>query len=89
MRRKALVLSAGGMFGAYQAGAWEVLSQSFQPDIVIGASIGSLNGWAIAAGCDPGNSVVGGCGCAKTRSEASTNATGPLLSTARSLLICV
>jgi predicted acylesterase/phospholipase RssA len=53
MRRKALVLSAGGMFGAYQAGAWEVLSQSFQPDIVIGASIGSLNGWAIAAGCDP------------------------------------
>jgi NTE family protein len=53
MRRKALVLSAGGMFGAYQAGAWEVLSRSFQPDIVIGASIGSLNGWAIAAGCDP------------------------------------
>src|ERR1035441_6127410 len=29
----ALVLSAGGMFGAYQAGAWNVLSQRFQPDI--------------------------------------------------------
>ena len=51
--RKALVLSAGGMFGAYQAGAWEVLSASFKPDIVVGASIGCLNGWAIAGGCDP------------------------------------
>jgi NTE family protein len=50
---KALVLSAGGMFGAYQAGAWEVLAGSFKPDIVVGASIGCLNGWAIAGGCDP------------------------------------
>lgn len=53
MGGKALVLSAGGMFGAYQAGAWEVLSERFKPDIVIGASIGSLNGWAIAGGCEP------------------------------------
>jgi predicted acylesterase/phospholipase RssA len=43
------------MFGAYQAGAWEVLAASFQPDIVVGASIGSLNGWAIAGACDPGD----------------------------------
>jgi NTE family protein len=50
---KALVLSAGGMFGAYQAGAWQALSSNFVPDIVVGASIGSLNGWAIAGGCDP------------------------------------
>ena len=41
------------MSGAYQAGAWEILSERFKPDIVIGASIGSLNGWAIAGGCDP------------------------------------
>lgn len=41
------------MFGAYQAGAWEVLSETFQPDIVVGASIGCLNGWAIAGGCSP------------------------------------
>src|SRR4051794_26558392 len=53
MSTKALVLSAGGMFGAYQAGAWEVLAGIFQPDIVVGASIGSLNGWAIAGGCTP------------------------------------
>src|ERR1035438_949525 len=49
----ALVLSAGGMFGAYQAGAWKVLSQRFRPDLVVGASVGALNGWAIAGGCSP------------------------------------
>ncbi len=49
----ALVLSAGGMFGAYQAGAWKALSGFLQPDIVVGASIGALNGWAIAGGCPP------------------------------------
>lgn len=49
----ALVLSAGGMYGAYQAGAWKVLADVFQPDLVVGASIGALNGWAIAGGCHP------------------------------------
>jgi NTE family protein len=46
----ALVLSAGGMFGAYQAGAWNVLSQRFQPDMIVGTSAGALNGWVIAGG---------------------------------------
>lgn len=50
---KALVLSAGGMYGAYQAGAWRALADVFQPDLVVGASIGAINGWAIAGGCDP------------------------------------
>jgi predicted acylesterase/phospholipase RssA len=50
----ALVLSAGGMFGAYQAGAWKALAASFQPDLIVGASAGALNGWAIAGGCSPG-----------------------------------
>ena len=49
----ALVLSAGGMFGAYQAGAWKVLSEVFHPDLIVGASIGAVNGWAIAGGCEP------------------------------------
>lgn len=54
MRDKtALVLSAGGMFGAYQAGAWKVLARWLQPDLVIGASVGALNAWAIAGGTDP------------------------------------
>ncbi|MEO8026044.1 MAG: patatin-like phospholipase family protein [Bryobacteraceae bacterium] len=48
--KTALVLSAGGGFGAYQAGAWRVLSRHLRPDVVIGASIGSLNAWAIAGG---------------------------------------
>ena len=48
-----LVLSAGGMYGAYQAGAWRALANVFQPDLIVGASIGALNGWAIAGGCDP------------------------------------
>ncbi len=48
-----MVLSAGGMYGAYQAGAWKVLSSVFEPDLIVGASIGAVNGWAIAGGCDP------------------------------------
>ena len=51
--KTALVLSAGGMFGAYQAGAWRELSACFQPDMVVGTSVGALNGWVIAGGCPP------------------------------------
>jgi len=47
--KTALVLSGGGMFGAWQAGAWSALAPAFQPDVVVGASAGSLNGYAIAA----------------------------------------
>jgi len=49
--RTALALGGGGMFGAYQAGVWKALEPFFRPDIVVGASIGSLNGRAIAGGC--------------------------------------
>lgn len=52
-RKTALVLSAGGMFGAYQAGAFRTISECNPPDIVVGASVGALNGWAIAGGCSP------------------------------------
>ena len=38
------------MFGAWQAGAWRSLARRFKPDLVVGASVGSLNGYAIAAG---------------------------------------
>lgn len=41
------------MFGAYQAGVWQVLAPHFQPDIFIGASIGGLNAWAMSADCPP------------------------------------
>lgn len=47
---KGLVLSGGGFFGAFQAGVYPVLSDF---DVVIGASAGSLNAWAIASGMPP------------------------------------
>src|SRR6266511_5364360 len=49
----ALVLSAGGMFGAWQAGACRALLEVFQPDLVAGSSVGALNGWVIAGGGTP------------------------------------
>lgn len=49
----ALVLSAGGMYGAWQAGVWTALAPHFQPDLVVGASAGAWNGWAIAGGATP------------------------------------
>src|SRR6516225_3816249 len=51
--KTALVLSAGGMFGAYQAGIWKALSERETPDLIVGASVGALNGWRIASGCPP------------------------------------
>ncbi len=50
---RALVLSGGGLFGAWQAGAWAALAPGFQPDLIVGASVGSLNGYAIACGATP------------------------------------
>lgn len=47
---RALVLSGGGLFGAWQAGAWSVLSGHYSPDLVVGCSIGSVNGYLIASG---------------------------------------
>ncbi len=46
----ALVLSAGALFAAWEAGVWKALEQRFQPDILVGASAGSWNAWAIAGG---------------------------------------
>jgi NTE family protein len=54
----ALVLSGGGMFGAYQAGVWSELAGWFRPDMVVGASVGSLNGWAIAGEVPPGDLIA-------------------------------
>jgi NTE family protein len=56
-RKTALVLSAGGMFGAYQAGAFQAIAELAPPDIVVGASVGALNGWPIASGCSPGHLI--------------------------------
>ncbi len=47
----ALVLSAGGLWAAWEVGVWKVLRTRLEPDLVVGASAGSWNGWAIAGGC--------------------------------------
>jgi NTE family protein len=49
----ALVLSGGGMFGAWQAGAWSSVAGRFAPDLIVGASVGALNGYLIASGVSP------------------------------------
>src|SRR5260221_5433582 len=55
--RVILVLQGGGALGAYQAGAFEALSQhELSPDWVAGISIGAING-AIIAGNAPENRV--------------------------------
>src|SRR5208282_1026932 len=51
--RRALVLSGGGMFGAWQAGAWATLATRTHFDLVVGASVGALNGYSIACGISP------------------------------------
>jgi len=50
---RALVLSGGGLFGAWQAGAWTAVCDRFRPDLIVGCSVGSLNGYAIACGATP------------------------------------
>lgn len=56
-RRLAAVLSGGGMMGAFQAGVVESLAtQGVAPDLVVGTSIGALNGafWAFNPGPEVG-----------------------------------
>ncbi|HJR15125.1 MAG TPA: patatin-like phospholipase family protein [Rhodanobacteraceae bacterium] len=56
-KRTALVLSGGGSLGAVQVGMLHALSRAnFTPDVVIGASVGALNGAFFA--CDPTPSGV-------------------------------
>lgn len=51
--KKALVLSGGGGRGAYHVGALRALQDNeWFPDIVVGTSIGAVNGAAIASGHD-------------------------------------
>jgi NTE family protein len=48
--RSAIVLGGGGVFGATQVGMLRALLETgFTPDMVIGTSVGALNGAAIAA----------------------------------------
>jgi NTE family protein len=51
---RALVFSGGGVFGAYQAGAWRALAESgWRPELVVGTSIGAVNAFVISRCDDP------------------------------------
>jgi predicted acylesterase/phospholipase RssA len=41
------------MWTAWEAGAWSVLADRFRPDLIVGASGGAWNGWAVAGGATP------------------------------------
>jgi NTE family protein len=57
-RRTAFVLSGGGNLGALQVGMLRALfERRIEPDLVLGCSVGALNGAAIAA--DPSLAMVG------------------------------
>lgn len=48
---RALVLSGGASFGAYQAGAWKALeARGWEPDVIVGVSIGCVNAFALSRG---------------------------------------
>jgi predicted acylesterase/phospholipase RssA len=50
---KALVLSGGGGFGAYQVGAWQALAGAgWHPDVVLGTSIGAVNSFLVSRGIE-------------------------------------
>ena len=50
-KKTALVLSGGGSRGAYQIGAWRALEElGWEFDMVVGVSVGSLNGSMVAQG---------------------------------------
>ena len=51
LHKRALVLSGGGGRGAYHVGVYKYLEeQNLSPDIVVGTSIGAVNGAMIASG---------------------------------------
>jgi NTE family protein len=56
--RTAFVLGGGGLLGAVEVGMIQaLLERNIRPDLVLGTSVGALNGLLVAA--DPGPDVVG------------------------------
>src|SRR5262245_11387631 len=51
--KPALVLGAGGLFAAWEAGVWKALHGRVELSMVVGASAGAWNGWVIASGASP------------------------------------
>jgi NTE family protein len=41
------------MYAAWEVGVWKALAPHIRPDLIVGASAGAWNGWAIAGGAAP------------------------------------
>lgn len=41
------------MFAAWEAGVWKAIAPVVRPDLIVGASAGAWNGWALAGGATP------------------------------------
>jgi len=41
------------MYAAWEVGVWKALAPHVRPDLIVGASAGAWNGWAIAGGATP------------------------------------
>jgi NTE family protein len=41
------------MYAAWEVGVWKALASHVRPDVIVGASAGAWNGWAIAGGAGP------------------------------------
>jgi predicted acylesterase/phospholipase RssA len=56
----AFVLGGGGVLGAHEVGMLQALAEAgVRPDLVLGTSVGALNGVFVAAHDDPGAAVPG------------------------------
>jgi len=64
LHKRALALSGGGGRGAYHVGVYKYLEeQGVQPDVVVGASIGAVNGqtdYLIQLGYTDARRMLGG-----------------------------
>src|SRR5271166_807158 len=83
--RIALVLAGGGVRGAYEAGALAALAPALAargetPDIVVGTSIGALNGAFVAARADEPLEAVAAAGLEMWRELRWGDALRPLVS---------
>lgn len=76
--KRALVLSGGGGRGAYHVGVLEFLEEhDWHPDIVVGTSIGAVNGAALASG-HTANSLKALWRRLKTKNVQKSNVMNPL-----------
>jgi NTE family protein len=55
--KTALVLPGGGSKGAFEVGACKEIFKKFSPDLIIGTSVGALNGVVLANGKDIKNNL--------------------------------